>query len=150
MNIFCQSLGVTTHAKTFLAVCCFQMDLVSVWTARGIRSKKIVIRLNDLGYPFGKSCHPFKKRLGVSVWKKLSSTRTAWATRSNGLGYPFEKIVIHSNGLGYPFQKEFVDCSSDWSYLFKDKLIFSRFPSQNQFVASHSRRTIRYSPGHVR
>ena len=60
------------------------MDLVFVWTARGIRSKKIVI------------C-------------------------SNGLGYPFEKIVIRSNGSGYPFEKEFVDRSSNWSYLFKDK-----------------------------
>ena len=40
---------------------------------------------------------------------------------SNGLGYPFEKIVIRSNGSGYPFEKEFVDRSSDWSYLFKDK-----------------------------
>ena len=51
-----------------------------------------------------------------------------WAIRlkkvvicSNGLGYPFEKICIHSNGLGYLFEKEFVDRSSDWNYLFKDK-----------------------------
>ena len=36
------------------------MDLVSVWTARGIRSKKIVFRSNDLGYPFEKGCHPFE------------------------------------------------------------------------------------------
>ena len=28
--------------------------------------KKIVIRSNDLGYPFGKSCHPFEW-LGVSA-----------------------------------------------------------------------------------
>ena len=41
--------------------------------------------------------------------------------RSNGLGYQVEKIVIRLNGSGYPFEKEFVDCSSDWSYLFKDK-----------------------------
>ena len=52
----------------------------------------------------------------------------AWAVclgkiviRSNGLGYLFEKIVIGSNSLGYPFEKEFVDHSSDWSDLFKDK-----------------------------
>ena len=87
-NIFCQSLGLTSHVKTFLTVCCFQTDLVSLWTAPGIRSKKIVIRLNDLGYPFGKSCHPFE-RLGVSVWKKLSSARTAWAVR-------LKKVVIRS------------------------------------------------------
>ena len=29
-NIFCQSLGVTSHAKTFLTVCRFRTDLVSV------------------------------------------------------------------------------------------------------------------------
>ena len=55
-NIFCQSLGVTSHAKTFLTVCRFRTDLVSILKARGIRSKKIVIRLNDLGYLFEKSC----------------------------------------------------------------------------------------------
>ena len=85
-NIFCQSLGVTSHTKTFLTVCCFQTHLVSLWTAPGIRSKKIVIHLNDLGYPFGKSCHPFEW-LGVSIWKKLSCTRTAWAIR-------LKKVVI--------------------------------------------------------
>ena len=87
-NIFCQSLGVTSHVKKFLTVCCFQTDLVSLWTARSIRSKKIVIRSNDLGYPFGKSCHPLE-RLGVSIWKKLSSARTAWAIR-------LKKVVIRS------------------------------------------------------
>ena len=75
-NIFCQSLGVPSHAKTFLSVCRFRTDLVSIQ----------------------KNCHPIE-RLGISVWK----------------------IVIRSNGSGYPFEKEFVDCSSDWSYLFKDK-----------------------------
>ena len=56
-NIFCQSLGMTSHAKTFLTACRFRTDLVSVGTARGIRSnrlKKVVIRSNGLGYPFGK------------------------------------------------------------------------------------------------
>ena len=89
------------------------------------------IRLNGSGYPFQKNCHPVE-RLGVSVWKKLSSVWrfeqlglsvpkkiiimssvwTAWAVRlekivscSNGLGYPFQEIVIRSNGLGSPFQK---------------------------------------------
>ena len=87
-NIFCQSLGLTSHVKKFLTVCFFQTDLVSLWTAPSIRSKKIVIRLNDLGYPFGKSCHPFE-RLGVSIRKKLSSARTAWAIR-------LKKVVIRS------------------------------------------------------
>ena len=65
-NIFCQSLGVTSHSKTFLTVCRFRTDLVSVLTARGIRSKKIVIRSNGLGYLFRENCHLFK-RLGLSV-----------------------------------------------------------------------------------
>ena len=39
------------------------------------------IRLNGLGYPFQKNCHPFE-RLGLCVWKKLSSVWTAWAIRS--------------------------------------------------------------------
>ena len=83
-NIFCQSLGVTSQdAKTFLTICRFRTDL-------------------------------------VSVQKKSSSVRTAWAIylgkiviRWNGLGYPFEKIVIRLNGSGYPFEKEFVDRSSN-------------------------------------
>ena len=87
-NIFCQSLGVTSHVKKFLTVCCFQTDLVSLWMAPSTRSKNIVIRSNDLGYPFGKSCHPFE-RLGVSIWKKLSSAQMAWAIR-------LKKVVIRS------------------------------------------------------
>ena len=48
-NIFCRSLGVTSHAKTFLMVCRFRTDLVSILTAR------------------------------VAIEKKLSSVRTTWA-----------------------------------------------------------------------
>ena len=57
--------------------------------------------------------YPFE-RLGVSVPKKLSSIRTAWAMCLekivlclNSLGYPFPpKInVICLNGLGCPFGK---------------------------------------------
>ena len=77
-NIFWRSLGVISHAKTFVTDCRFRTDLVPVWTARGIRSKKIVIRSNDLGYPFEKSCHPFE-RLGISVWKNC---------------YPFERLGL--------------------------------------------------------
>ena len=46
-NIFCQSLGVTSHAKTFLTVCRFRTawdirlkKLLSVRTAQAIRSEK--------------------------------------------------------------------------------------------------------------
>ena len=76
-NIFCQSLGVTSHVKKFLTVCRFRTNLVSFWTAQGIPSKKIVICANDLGYLFGKNCHLFE-RLGLSIWKKLSSVQMAW------------------------------------------------------------------------
>ena len=48
-NIFCRSLGVTSHAKTFLMVCRVRTDLVSILTAQ------------------------------VAVQKKLSSVRTTWA-----------------------------------------------------------------------
>ena len=47
-NMFCQSLGVTSHAKTSLAVCRLN------GLAWAIRSKKIVIRSNGLGYPLEK------------------------------------------------------------------------------------------------
>ena len=62
---------------------------------------------------FERIWYPFE-RLGVSVPKKLSSIRTAWAiclekivVRLNSLGYPFEKKinVICLNGLGCPFGK---------------------------------------------
>ena len=49
------------------------------------------------GYPFKKNCRPFE-RLGLSVWKRLSSV---WTTRAIRL----KKVVIRSNGLGYPFEK---------------------------------------------
>ena len=65
-NIFCQSLGVTSHEKTFLTVCRFRTHLVSVSTVWGIRSKTTVTRSNGFGYLFGKNCHPFE-RLGLSV-----------------------------------------------------------------------------------
>ena len=55
------------------------------------------------------------------MWLRLGYPFEKIVIRSNGLGYPFEKIVIRSNGLGYLLEKEFVDRSSDWSYLFKDK-----------------------------
>ena len=65
--------------------------LSSVQMAWAICSKKNVICLKSLCYPFE---------------KKLSSVRTAWATH-------LKKIVIHSNGYGYPFEKEIVDSLSD-------------------------------------
>ena len=92
--------------------------------------------------------YPFE-RLGVSVPKKLSSVQTAWATRlkkivirSKGLGYPFEKIVICSNSSGYPFEKEFVDHSSNWSYLFKDKFSPSFHPKTISSLANCVKRSV--------
>ena len=65
-NIFCQSLGITSHPKTFLTVCNFLMDLVS--DGSGYPFKKIIIHSNGLGYLFGKNCHPFERpAIGLSV-----------------------------------------------------------------------------------
>ena len=131
-NIFCQGLGVTSHAKTFLTVCRFRTDLVSIWTARGIRLKKILIRSNGLGYLFWKNCHPFK-RLGLSGPIPL---KKIVLIRSKGLGYPFEKSVIRSKRICRPFER---------LKLSVQRWILAEFPSQNHFVASHSRRTICFS-----
>ena len=139
-NIFCQSLGVTSHENI----------------SYGLPfSNGFGICLNgSSGYPFKKNCHPFE-RLGLSVWKKLSSVRTAWAIhlkqvviRSNGLGYPFEKIVNHSNGSGYPLKKNLATVRATEAIC--SKINFSQVSSQNHFIASHSRRTSCYSPGHAR
>ena len=89
-KIFCQSLGVTSHAKTFLMVCHFRTN------SRGIRSNglgypfqnKNVICSDGLSYLFTKSviclnslCYLFEQ-LGLSIWKKLLSFRTAMAIHS--------------------------------------------------------------------
>ena len=76
-KIFCQSLGVTSHVKTFLMVCHFQTDSCSnefgirLITARVIHSEK-------------KKCHPFKW-LGLSVQKKN-------VICLNGLCYLLERL----------------------------------------------------------
>ena len=44
-KIFCPSLGMTSHAKTFLTVCRFRMDRCS---------NRFGIRLKGLGNPFKK------------------------------------------------------------------------------------------------
>ena len=62
----------------------------AVRTAVITRSKKICIRSNGSGYPFGKKCYPFE-RLPLAVQKKFASVRTARVIRS-------EKKVIRSNG----------------------------------------------------
>ena len=82
-NIFCQSLGVTFHAKTFLTVCRFRTDLVSVLTAWGIRSKKIVIRLNEKFCSLPAACRLFSRgviftRARVSL--ALLSPDEKWGT----------------------------------------------------------------------
>ena len=53
-KIFCQSLGVTSHAKTFLMVCHFRTDS---------RSNESGIRFNGLGYPF-----PKKLSSNMQIW----------------------------------------------------------------------------------
>ena len=53
-NIFCQSLSVTSHAKTFLTVCRFRTNLVSGLNGLGYPFAKIVIRSNGSGYAFEK------------------------------------------------------------------------------------------------
>ena len=63
--------------------------LSSIRTAWAICLEKIVVHLNGLGYLFGKNCRPFEQ-LGLSVSKKKINI-----IHSNGLGYPFQKIVIH-------------------------------------------------------
>ena len=126
-KIFCQSLGVTSHAKTFPMVCHFRTNssskelVVFVLTAWAIRSK---IRMSSV-------------QMAWAIFsQKMSSVWTACAIRSNSLGYPFEKklssirtawaihlkkIVLLLNGYGYPFENEIINHSSEWSLKFKDK-----------------------------
>ena len=87
-KIFCQSPGVSSHAKTFLMVSRFRTDSRS--NEFGIRlngsgypfqKKKIVIHWNGPGYLLEKKCRLFE-RLGLSVWKKLLSVWTAMAILS--------------------------------------------------------------------
>ena len=120
-NIFCQFLSVTSHTKRFLTVCRFWTDLVSVWTAWGIRSKKIVVLSNGLRYSFEKNCHPFE-RLGISVWKNC---------------YLFERLR-----LSIRKRINFVDHSSDWSYLFKDKFSPSFHPKTISSLANCVERSV--------
>ena len=67
-NIFCQSLGVTSHAKMFLTLrFAIFKRIWYLFERLGLSvQEKIVICSNDLGYPFEKSCHPFEL-LGLSV-----------------------------------------------------------------------------------
>ena len=76
---------------------------------------------------FERIWYPFE-RLGVSVPKKLSSIRTAWAMCLekivlclNSLGYPFpQKICL--NGLGCPFGKKLSSVRTAWAICFKKLL----------------------------
>ena len=89
--------------------------------ARAIRSKKkIAICSNGFGYLFEKKkCHLFE---WLGLKKKLSSVRTACAIRSNGYGYPFKRLKLSVQ-----------------------RQILAKFPSQNNFFASHLCRT----SGHI-
>ena len=132
--------------------CLFWTDLVSVWMARGIASKKIVIHSNSLGYQFGKNCCPFEQRglsvpkkchpfewLGLSVWKKLSSLRTAWDIR-------FKKLLSVRTARAIRLKKKLLTIGGTEPICSK---ILAKFPSQNHFISTHSCRTICYSPGPV-
>ena len=100
------------------------------------------MRLNGSGYPFKKNFHPFE-RLGLSVWKKLSSIWTACAIRSKKKCHPFEwlglsvwkklwsprtawdirfeKLLSVRMARAIHLRKEMVDRWRNWTCLFKDK-----------------------------
>ena len=59
--------------------------LSSVWVARAICSKKIVSCLSGSSYPCKTKLFSVGE-LRLSVWKKLSAVRTAWAIRSKKIG----------------------------------------------------------------
>ena len=76
--------------------CHFWTDLVSVWMARGIRSKKIFIHLNGLGYLFGKNCRPFQQ-LVLSVPKRMSSVWTAWAVCLEKIVMAWRTLLVYTS-----------------------------------------------------
>ena len=95
IDIGCPWLPALYPWKMF---CHFWTDMVSVWMARGIRSKKIFIHLNGLGYLFaGKNCRPFEQ-LVLSVPKKN-------VIRLNGLGCLFGKNCHLLEWLGISVSK---------------------------------------------
>ena len=106
--------------------CCFWTDLVSIWTAWGIRSKKIVIHSNGLGYVFGKNC-PLFEWLRLSVWKKLSSVRTAWAIC-------FKKL-LSVRTLGLSVWKRNCQLLEELN-LSVQRSILAKFLSQNHFIVA--------------
>ena len=160
MNIaktFCQSLGMTSHAKRSLKVWHFQTDscsnafanLAFVWTARAIRSKKRMssVRMAWATYIFSQkmssvwtACAIYSNGLGYPFEKKLSSVRTPWATH-------LKKIVIRSNSYGYPFENEIVDHLCHWSYLFKKN--FSRVSILKQFRHYFASNDLLFLSGHA-
>ena len=87
------------------------------------------ICLNGSGYLFGKNCHLFEW-LGLSVWEKLSSIRTAWdiclkkLSSFEWLGLSVRKRICR------PFER---------LKLSVQRQILAEFPSQNHFIASQTR-----------
>ena len=81
----------------------------AVRTAVITRSKKICIRSNGSGYPFGKKSYPFE-RLPLAVQKKCSAVRTAAASRSKKKSSPVRTanvIRLEKNELpAHPFQND--------------------------------------------
>ena len=82
-KIFLQSLGVTSHSKTFLMVCHFQTDSC----------------LNEFGIHLNSSGYPFQKK-NVMRSNGLSYLFTKNVICLNGLCYLFEWFALY-----YPFEK---------------------------------------------
>ena len=92
IDIGCPWLPALYPSKMF---CHFWMDLVSIWMARGIRSKKFSSVWTACAIRSKKKCHPFE-RLGLSVCKKLSSPQMAWDIRFKKLLSVRMARAIHS------------------------------------------------------
>lgn len=100
--------------------------------------KKIAIRLSGSGHLFEKSCQLFE-------WLKLSVQNKivlCW----NSSGYLSEKNCRPFEQLGLSVRKKLAVIQKlDPAICLKKNL--ARFPSQNNFLASHLCRMICYSPG---
>ena len=77
--------------------------------------------------------YPFE-RLGLSVWKKLLSVRTTWDIRL--------KKLLSVQTAQANRSKKFVDYSSDWSYLFKDKFSPTFHPKTISSLATCIKRSV--------
>ena len=96
---------------------CYKCDLTRKRSLRLAVLKRIAVQSPFITF----------ERLELSVQKILSSIRTAWAIRSkniaihsNGLSYPFKKMILPSVWMAQAIRsKHIVICSKGWSYPFK-------------------------------